>query len=151
MFNQYRPDDTNIVAACSDAERDVLAFGYSVSSFGQGGGVTNRIGPLGDRTLQSVVGEDPDDSRQMRTTTLNAILTATPLFPGKIGYLNIDCEGHDLEVLKGLDLERYHPTIITIEGFTKAEGAAIQAYLAPRGYEHKETFDRTYLFVALPR
>jgi hypothetical protein len=31
----------------------------------------------------------------------------------RIGYLNIDCEGHDLEVLKGFDLARYQPSIIT--------------------------------------
>ncbi len=49
------------------------------------------------------------------TTTLDAVLTAAPRKIDRIGYLNIDCEGRDLEVLKGFDLAKYSPDVITIE------------------------------------
>jgi hypothetical protein len=140
LFDEMRPDDINVVAACSDSETDVHAFSY-------GGGVTNRIGPPG-QTLKSVVGETPDDIRPMRTTTLNAILAGLAEPVRRIGYLNIDCEGSDLQVLKGFDLARYRPPIVTIEGFFPADEIAIRDHMTAAGYEHKETFDRTFLYIA---
>ena len=35
----------------------------------------------------------------------------------KIDFLNIDAEGHDLEVLKSLDFKKYLPEVICIEIF----------------------------------
>ena len=73
----------------------------------------------------------------------------------RIGYLNIDCEGHDLAVLKGLHLARYQPAIITIEALSREEKESIEEYLTPFGYSLKEVLYRTLLFVrsddAFPR
>ena len=33
----------------------------------------------------------------------------------KINFLNIDCEGHDYNVLSSIDLDRYSPELICIE------------------------------------
>lgn len=49
-----------------------------------------------------------------------------------IGLLSIDAEGHDLEVLLGLDFEQYRPQLIVVEyGSQRAE---ILRLLAGRGY-----------------
>ncbi len=65
----------------------------------------------------------------------------------RVGYVNIDCEGHDLEVLKGLNLERYRPALITIEALAPDAAKAIINYLVASGYMHKETLRWTLLFV----
>ncbi len=39
----------------------------------------------------------------------------TPFANEKIDFMNIDVEGHELDVLKGFDLIKFSPTIIVIE------------------------------------
>ena len=46
---------------------------------------------------------------------LTKIINETKFSNKKIDFLNIDAEGHDYEVLIGLDLEKYSPKIICIE------------------------------------
>ena len=36
-------------------------------------------------------------------------------FDKQIDYMNIDVEGHELDVLKGFDLIRYKPNVISVE------------------------------------
>ena len=80
------------------------------------------------------------------TTTLNEVLELAPRVIKKIGYLNIDYEGLDLEVLKGLDLIRYAPTVITIEAHDD-QVSQTMAYLQDRGYVRKEQLHFTHLYV----
>ena len=46
--------------------------------------------------------------------TLESILDDLKL-PIKIGFLSLDVEGYELEVLKGLNLKKYQPTYILVE------------------------------------
>jgi FkbM family methyltransferase len=59
------------------------------------------------RTSQSV---------EVKTDTLTNIL-ANQKVPGRPGILLVDCEGMDYEVLLGLDLVRFRPTIIVTEEY----------------------------------
>lgn len=52
---------------------------------------------------------------QIEARTLSDILDDTPYKDKRIDLLNIDCEGHDLAVLRSLDFERYHPRVIAVE------------------------------------
>lgn len=135
-----RPHDTNIVAALSDTERDMSFVQYGI-------GATDRLGSPADGDLRSVIGEVPQQMQTVRTTTLNHILAKHGAAIERIGYLNVDCEGHDFQVIRGLDLDRYRPAIITIEADTPADKSAVVAHLDGAGYEHKETLHRTLLFV----
>jgi hypothetical protein len=81
------------------------------------------------------------------TTTLDAILARAPREIAKIGYLNIDCEGRDLEVLKGLSLSEYAPDVITIEALDEESAQNIGKYLGQRGYGLREKLHITLLFV----
>jgi hypothetical protein len=81
------------------------------------------------------------------TTTLDAILARAPREIAKIGYLNIDCEGSDLEVLKGFSLSKYAPDIITIEALSEESAQRIGKHLGQRGYSLKEKLHFTLLFV----
>jgi hypothetical protein len=51
--------------------------------------------------------------KKVRTKTLNSIFKNNLV--KKINYLNIDVEGHELEVLKGFDLLHYKPDVISVE------------------------------------
>jgi len=53
-------------------------------------------------------------------------------FP-RLDLLSIDVEGHELEVLKGMDFTKWHPKFVIVEDTHNAE--AIREYLASFGYE----------------
>jgi FkbM family methyltransferase len=135
LFNRNRPNDLNVCAALSDKCERVFQLSYE-------GGLTDRISLEAD-TL-SMCGDSPIAFHQAVTTTLDAILGETE-WVRRIGYLNIDCEGHDLAVLRGISLSRYQPAIITIEACRDKE--EIIRYLSDSSYDHKETFHRTLLFL----
>jgi hypothetical protein len=75
----------------------------------------------------------------VRTKTLTKILDDNGC-PGDFDFLNVDCEGHDLEVLSGLNLEKYCPQVICVEiweaseGVDKLIGSQIHQYLTKNGY-----------------
>jgi FkbM family methyltransferase len=142
-FDRLRPGDYNVLAAVSSRERELKIFEYEI-------GLTDRLGEVHEEELKSLIGSEPTGARLVKTRTLNSILQSCPWPIGQIGYLSIDCEGHDLEVLQGLDLDRYKPAIITIEAFVEEERRAIFDHLIPREYEHKETIYKTFLFVMAP-
>jgi hypothetical protein len=82
----------------------------------------------------------------LRRETLNSVIADTEWRNRRTGYLNIDCEGHDLEVLKGFDLALYQPTIITIETHDQAIESTLN-YLLFVGYVHKEALKWILLFI----
>ena len=137
QFETLRPRDINLVAACSDRERDMRVQEY-------GAGVTDQLAPNDAPTLLSVFGQPPTSSTPIRTTTLNQLLRTHGI--GRIGYLNIDCEGHDLEVLRGLDVVRHAPAIIGIEVPLNGDDA-LAGYLNRFGYYCRRTYYRTQLYV----
>ncbi len=144
VFERLRPGDYNVLAAVSSSERELKIFEYEA-------GATDRLGDVGEEKLESLIGRKPTGVRLVKTRVLDSILQSCPWPVGQIGYLNIDCEGHDLEVLKGLDLDRYQPAIITIEAFLEEERSAVFHHLIPREYEHKETIHGTLFFVKIQR
>lgn len=139
-FHSLRPLDHNVVAALSNVAGEKRMFQYE-------GGGTDRLGDDSEEKMKSAIGEDPLSSILVHTETLNSVLATVPFAIPSIGYLNIDCEGHDLSVLEGLSLERYKPAIITIEALSDQERIKVFEYLLARGYSHKESIYRTLVFV----
>lgn len=70
---------------------------------------------------------------QVRVETLNRVIEQAG-FP-RVDYLTIDAEGHELEVLRGIDLTRYHPAIIVAETWTDVFRNTVTDYLAQFGYK----------------
>jgi hypothetical protein len=68
-----------------------------------------------------------------------------------IHYLNLDCEGRDLSVLKGLDFSRYSPDLITVEASTKTDQAELTAFLQCRGYQLSDVMRITLFFTLMGR
>jgi FkbM family methyltransferase len=77
-----------------------------------------------------------EDRVEVVTRTLNSILEEHFLPDTRIDLLTIDVEGHDLQVLKGLDFETYRPRMIIIEmhHFDKIEDTPIYKFLTAKNY-----------------
>src|SRR5262249_48636960 len=106
-FSAVRPGDTNIVAAVSDSARDVRFLDYPTPG-------TSRVIESDETSLVNALGEQPASIASCRTRTLTQLLEEHPPAHG-IDFLNVDCEGLDLSVLRGLDWSRWSPRVIAVE------------------------------------
>ncbi len=87
------------------------------------------------------VAHNPEYRRTSRITTetLTEVLERHSC-PSRFEFLNIDCEGNDFRVIKGLDLVRYTPRVICIEIWESKDGldglinSDIHKYLCSHGY-----------------
>jgi FkbM family methyltransferase len=138
IFKIIRPLDFNVCAALSDAPQSMMRLAYE-------GGLTDRISR--SDAAKSLLNEQPIAATRVTTTTLDQVIADSGWQIDRIGYLNVDCEGHDLAVLKGLSLAKYQPAIITVEAYEEHERAETVQFLACSGYVHKEILHRTLLFV----
>lgn len=87
---------------------------------------------------------------QIDARSINSLLEETKQ-KERIDYLNIDVEGAELSAIKGLDLQRWAPRIITIEIHEKSLEAglahATARHLIERGYVCLACAAITYIFV----
>lgn len=134
-FNKRRPQDINLVAACSDGRREMVRLHYPLK-------LTNRLSSRDSHDAKSTIGEIPVASEQVQTTTLNDILPRLGIL--EIGFLTIDAEGHDFEVLSGIDLAKYRPRIIAVE-FDPGD-TRIFSHLQAMGYERRRVMHRTEIY-----
>jgi FkbM family methyltransferase len=139
VFEALRPADYNVVAALSSYIQEVEVLEYE-------GGLMDTLHVRNCRKPDSKSIQPPMRRSTVTTRTLNEVIAATEWKEEHIGYLNIDCEGHDLEVLKGFDLARHQPSIITIEARDDTISQTLD-YLTSAGYSHEETLRWTFLFV----
>jgi FkbM family methyltransferase len=73
--------------------------------------------------------------REVKTTTLNSAF-AFHGAPQTIDYISIDTEGSELEVLQGLDFNKYNVRFLTIEhNFVQGKKESLAEYLAPFGFK----------------
>ena len=139
-FNRYRPKDHNVVACLSDRVASVEIAHYEIPS-------TDRVlDPQKPKEL-SIVGQKPIRYSSTITTTLTAVVEESPFRLDEVQYLNVDCEGSDLAVIRGLDLDRCRPAILSIEAFGDAECQAIEQIVAPHGYRREVSIPPTMIFV----
>ena len=101
IFNHFRPNDENICAAVSDSVTEKkLFFHHNRSAI---------------NTLEERLGYRAKEIKTIKTTTLKEILDNSKFKVLDLDFLSIDVEGHELAVIKGLDLEKYPVKIIVIE------------------------------------
>ena len=101
FFNFLRKRDENINVAISDteAEKDLYFF-HNRSAI---------------NSLSEIRKEKAKEIKKIQTKTLNSIFENSKFKHEKINLLSIDVEGHEIEVLKSLDLEKHIPEMIVIE------------------------------------
>ncbi len=66
--------------------------------------------------------------------------------PARFGVLSVDTEGHDLNVLRGMDVERFRPAVVITETDDETE-AAKHAFLTASGYRLADTVGVNTLWV----
>jgi FkbM family methyltransferase len=74
----------------------------------------------------------------VRTATLDSLLEDAGF--GRLDFVTIDVEGHELSVLEGFDLERHRPRIVILEDNTVEGDAGVIEHMTEHGYVH---FKRT--------
>jgi len=74
--------------------------------------VLGRYSSLNDRLV--IAGLRPEGEIEVETRTLDDIL-ADAQAPAPIDFISIDVEGHELDVIEGLDLARWRPRLLLVE------------------------------------
>tara|TARA_B100000161_G_C33490177_1_gene386641 strand:+ start:247 stop:954 length:708 start_codon:yes stop_codon:yes gene_type:complete len=104
LFNLSRPNDINLNYAISDKEGETDFYFYHESS------------PI--NTLNKKVKEYQkakiSEIKKINTFTLNNVFKKIN-FDKNIDYLNIDVEGYEDKVLSGFDINKYKPSVVSVE------------------------------------
>ena len=103
LFNLARSNDVNINTAVSSGKFTKDLFFYHDKS------AINTI----EKKIADYQSAKVMEIRSITTETLTSILTDNQI--NKIDYLNIDVEGHEIDVLNGFDINKFSPDIISIE------------------------------------
>ena len=103
LFNLARSRDININAAVSSGKFTKDLFFYHDKS------AINTI----EKKIAAYQSAKVKEVRTVVTKTLNDILK--DYLVNKVDYLNIDVEGHEIDVLNGFDINKFSPEIISIE------------------------------------
>ena len=104
LFNISRPNDINLNNAISSStSKKKLFFYHDKSPINT---LVEDVSNFQNATVKEI--------KTVKTITLNKVLENLS-FDKEIDYMNIDVEGHELDVLKGFDLIRYKPNVISVE------------------------------------
>jgi len=114
----------NCAASSSEGE---TSFFVAEEALGMSGMDLTR-----DRRKQIVRAGGALKEIKVRKKTLDAILEESDF--GRIDFVSIDVEGHELEVLKGFSLERHRPRILLIEDNSNQTDPTVQSYMKGKGY-----------------
>jgi FkbM family methyltransferase len=116
-FNIVRPGDVNVARAVSNQSGTVKYWSNGFYS----------LTPTLDRDFAKL--RQGYIEKEVRTESLTEILDRTRYKNQKIDLLSVDVEGHDLEVLKSLDFNRYRPRMIVVETNEKSLDQVLKSEL----------------------
>ena len=104
LFNTARPNDINLnLAISSDVAEKKLYFYHDKSPINT---LDKAVSDFQTATVKKI--------KRIKTTTLNIALQNLK-FNNKIDYMNLDVEGHEMDIFKAFDLSLYKPSIISVE------------------------------------
>lgn len=144
-FRKWRPEDVNIECLVSTSKEPLRFFQYEE--------------PALNTLSAEIVRRREKDAPQYR---LKGVVDLVPRRLGEIlsehvpsgqviDLLNVDVEGHDLEVLESNDWERFKPRAIVAEllgaGFAEMERTALFQFLTARGYKLQSKLVNSAVFL----
>mgnify|MGYP001279314332 FL=1 len=109
LFKILRKKDKNICAAISSSNKEVTQYIDHLYS------PVNTIDKNFSQVISKRIQTKPFSKKNIFTSTFTEIVKKYKIQITKIDFLNIDVEGHDYDVLKGIDLLNIKPKIICIE------------------------------------
>lgn len=107
LFNIFRKRDVNLDIAVSSSRGSIDAYLFEIGS-----GVNTTELKLAKKWKSEF--NKTFTKRKVKKNTLNNILKTNKVIKN-FNFLNIDVEGHEFDVLKGLNLNKYRPKLISIE------------------------------------
>ncbi len=85
-------------------------------------------------------------SIKVQAVTFGSILERSPI--GRIDYISLDTEGHELAILRTIDLGNFKPTCLTVE--ENGQFFAIRRYVGRWGYRIAEKLGPDLVIVSRP-
>lgn len=105
LFKSSRPHDDNFNKAISDVVKEVDLYFYHKKS---------PINTIDKRTSDFQTAK-VSSVKKVMTDSLDNIISKSKYNNRNFNLLSIDVEGHELNVLKGFDFDKYSPDVIVIE------------------------------------
>ena len=105
LFNIARPRDDNINIAVSNKVGETDLYFYHKKS------PINTI----DKKTSDFQKAQVSEIKKVKTNSLVNIINSSRYNNNEIDLLSIDVEGHELQVLEGLDFNLYKPNVIVVE------------------------------------
>src|SRR6266481_9205309 len=128
QFKRLRPRDVSVCAAISDEEREIIFTDFVDDAFS-----SLDAEHVASWKASTAIARQ----RTVKTRTLSAILDECNS-PHAFDLLSVDAEGHDVNVLRSIDLDVYRPQVIVVEmhGFdiNSPQENDTYRYLAARNY-----------------
>ena len=102
LFDIARPKDINICSCVSSdlGEKDFFYF--------------HEGSPINTLERKTLLNKDNYLQKKIKTNTLNNILDQLNKIE-EIDYMNIDVEGHEMSILNSFDIDKYKPSVISVE------------------------------------
>ena len=140
LFNLARPKDINLNLVISDVEKKVNIYQNKDL------GVLNTVNLKYASTFLKEF-----STKESQSTNLNNVLKNYNSGSKKFELMNIDAEGTDYLVLRGIDFEKYSFKLIFIEthqydSYTKKESDNIHSLLKSKGYIYLKNLGETAIF-----
>jgi FkbM family methyltransferase len=137
-----RPRTRCIHAACLAAERGPVPFRF------ERGGLFSGVHADPDGVAKEFANRGLNfegfENISVPSCSLNGVLGDSV---SKINFVSIDVEGSEINVLNGLDLQRYHPRVLMLEANGDEPTQALDAYLAQRGYLRARSMRWNHFYV----
>jgi FkbM family methyltransferase len=139
-FLRLRPKDVNLCAAVADHCREVVYLHYPTEG-------TNRIVERHEVERRNVAGEAPVREDVIKTASLAELLEPHVPVGTAIDFLDIDCEGQDMGVLRGFEWSRWTPAVVAVEAYDDDSRAEVRGFMQTRGYSPVAQNLLTLIFV----
>lgn len=147
ICRENRPKATLIEAACVGPESaDEITF--LIEQLGLLSGIQADQTEGMDRRYErrGMTFEGFTEVRVPTTTLTDALIRAEA--PNEIDFISIDVEGTELDVLRGLDFERFQPAVLIVEGNTEEADQEIRDALVDMGYEPARRLGQNTFFAS---
>ena len=126
LFNFMRPKDLNYNCAISDKNENIKLFYQKELS---------QLSTIEKSQAESVF-QGNIKEKEINAFTLNEILSRDKYKDSKIDFLDIDVEGADLKVLRGLSFDKFKPELVCVEIHAKEiEKSDIYNFLIDKNYK----------------
>ena len=105
LFNFMRPKDLNYNCAISDKNENIKLFYQKELS---------QLSTI-EKSQAGIVFQGNIKEKEIKAFTLDEILSRDKYKNSKIDLLDIDVEGADLKVLRGLSFDKFKPELVCVE------------------------------------